>query len=99
MATRPVVAAPDMTVFEAAQLTLENKISGLPVVDDNGHLVGMLSELDCLRALLDSVYNDQEYGTQRVRDVMTPDVDTCHPDDDIVYKSSPLYMRRAGVRF
>lgn len=94
MATHPVVAAPDMTVFEAAQITMENKISGLPVVDGEGQLVGMLSELDCLRTLLDSVYNDQEYGTQRVRDVMTAQVDVCHPDDDIVDVAASMLGNR-----
>ena len=32
-----------------AQLMLKNRISGLPVIDDNGSLVGVVSEGDCLR--------------------------------------------------
>ena len=94
MATRPVVASPNMTVFEAAKLTMQNKISGLPVVDETGKLVGMLSELDCLRVLLDSVYNDQEYGAQRVSDVMTTEVDVCHPEDDIVDVAASMLNNR-----
>ncbi|MFH7319786.1 CBS and ACT domain-containing protein [Desulfurivibrio sp. D14AmB] len=38
----------------AAVIMLEDKISGLPVVDDSGHLVGLLSETDVLRAFVRS---------------------------------------------
>jgi len=36
----------------AALIMLEDKISGVPVVDDNGHLVGLLSETDVLRGFI-----------------------------------------------
>ncbi len=38
----------------AAVIMLEDKISGLPVVDDSGHLIGLLSETDVLRAFVRS---------------------------------------------
>lgn len=41
--------APDATVLEAARLMLQHHISGLPVVDASGKLVGVLSEGDFLR--------------------------------------------------
>jgi CBS domain-containing protein len=48
--TRKVISvAPDSTIVEAAKLMLKNHISGLPVVDDEGTLVGMVSEGDFLR--------------------------------------------------
>jgi CBS domain-containing protein len=37
------------TVFEAAKLMLDRRISGLPVVNDEGHLVGVVTEGDFLR--------------------------------------------------
>jgi len=40
-----------MTFFEAAQLFLKHKISGAPVVNQEGDLVGVLSEKDLFRAL------------------------------------------------
>lgn len=39
----------DATVAEAAKLIAENDISALPVVDDGGRLVGVISEADLLR--------------------------------------------------
>jgi len=48
--TRAIVAlAPDNGVRHAAQLMLDHHVSGLPVVDDQGRLVGMLTEGDLLR--------------------------------------------------
>ncbi len=58
--TRPVVTiAPDATIMEAANLMLRRHISGLPVVDPAGRLVGIVSEGDFLRR--------SEIGTQRKR--------------------------------
>jgi CBS domain-containing protein len=47
------------SVMRAAQLMLQNEISGLPVVDDKGSLVGIVTEGDFLRR--------REIGTQRQR--------------------------------
>jgi CBS domain-containing protein len=48
--TRDVISiAPDATVLQAARLMLQRHISGLPVVDKDGKLVGVLSEGDFLR--------------------------------------------------
>ena len=48
--TRDVISiAPDATVLQAARLMLQHHISGLPVVNKDGRLVGVLSEGDFLR--------------------------------------------------
>jgi CBS domain-containing protein len=48
--TRSVISIdPDATVLQAARLMLQHHISGLPVIDKNGQLVGVLSEGDFLR--------------------------------------------------
>ena len=49
MTRRVVTVPPDATILSAAQLMLEHKISGLPVVDDHGRIVGIVSEHDLLR--------------------------------------------------
>ncbi len=49
MTTEVLTVAPDASVLQAARLMLQNEISGLPVVDDRGNLVGMLTEGDFLR--------------------------------------------------
>jgi acetoin utilization protein AcuB len=45
-------ARPDDTVEEAAALLLEKKISGLPVLDENNRLVGIITRSDIFRVLL-----------------------------------------------
>ncbi len=80
----PVMLGPEMSVYEATHLILSNKISGAMVVDRERRLLGMVSELDCLRTLLAGVYNDDEFGQGRVGDIMTVDVETSRPEDDIV---------------
>ena len=58
--TRKVVSIdPDSTVLQAARLMLQHRISGLPVIDKEGNLVGVLSEGDFLRR--------QETHTERRR--------------------------------
>jgi len=48
--TKTVISIdPDATVLEAARLMLQHRISGLPVIDKTGKLVGVLSEGDFLR--------------------------------------------------
>jgi len=48
--TSPVVSAElDATVIQAAQIMLQKRISGLPVVDKDGRLVGIVTEGDFLR--------------------------------------------------
>ena len=69
MVANPVTVAPGASLFEAMHLILANKVSGLCVVDVRGKLIGILSELDCLRGVLSSVYNDSGIGL--VSDVMT----------------------------
>ncbi|MEK7077096.1 MAG: CBS domain-containing protein, partial [Patescibacteria group bacterium] len=46
-----VTVSPETTYEEAARLLDGHKISGLPVVDKGGNLVGMLSEKDLFKAL------------------------------------------------
>lgn len=49
MTTAVVAARPDMTVRDAAALLADNHISGMPVVDDEGKVVGMITEGDLFR--------------------------------------------------
>jgi len=58
--TAPVVSIePDAPVLQAVQIMLQRHISGLPVIDKDGNLVGMVTEGDFLRRI--------EVGTQRRR--------------------------------
>lgn len=49
MTTQVVSIAPDSSVYDAAKLLAQNRISGMPVVDDTGSVIGIVSEGDLLR--------------------------------------------------
>ena len=51
MSTPVVTVTPDMTVQDAVGLLEEARVSGLPVVDQDDRLLGMLTEFDLLRAI------------------------------------------------
>lgn len=59
MTKKLITIGPDASIVEAAQLMLTNHISGLPVIDKNRKLVGIVSEGDFLRR--------SEIGTQHKR--------------------------------
>jgi CBS domain-containing protein len=48
MTTAVITAKSDTTVRELADILAKNKISGVPVVDDNGRVLGMVSEADII---------------------------------------------------
>lgn len=52
MTKDPITVPPDYTVEETAQILLENKISGAPVVDDMGQIVGVITQTDLFKVLV-----------------------------------------------
>jgi CBS domain-containing protein len=59
MTRRVITVSPDTTIVDAANTMLTHRISGLPVIDAAGKLVGIVSEGDFIRRI--------EIGTQRKR--------------------------------
>ncbi|MEM6926627.1 MAG: CBS domain-containing protein, partial [Myxococcota bacterium] len=57
----------DMRVLKAVRSLLKHRVSGAPVVDDQGRLLGMLSERDCIHALVRAVV--ERLPSSYVRDV------------------------------
>lgn len=48
MTPNPITVTPQTPLKEAISILVENKISGLPVIDDTGNLVGIISETDLM---------------------------------------------------
>jgi acetoin utilization protein AcuB len=53
MTTDVITMSPDDTIIQAAQVMMENKVSGLPVVDQDGRVVGIITESDIFRMVVD----------------------------------------------
>lgn len=68
-------------VVQAMGVLLDKQISGAPVVDDDGQLVGILSEVDLMAVIVQGSYYDESVGI--VSDFMRSPVDTIDPDMDI----------------
>ena len=65
---------PDTDVLDAVHTLVTQRIAGAPVVDDEGNLLGMLSEFDCMKVVLDASYHGRAGGP--VSDYMTTDTKT-----------------------
>lgn len=86
MSRKFVTFSPDMDILEAVDKIVQNNISGGPVIDRLGNLVGVLSEIDCGRAALQGTYHESWSG--RVSEVMRKDFRTVDIDDSIMHIAS-----------
>ena len=67
MTTDVVSVTKETPIYEAMELLIKNEITGMPVVDDEMTLVGVISEKDCLRLF----YADEEEKNKTVQYFMT----------------------------
>lgn len=52
MTPNPITISQDATIGEAAQVMMDSRISGLPVVDSGGKVVGIITESDIFRMVV-----------------------------------------------
>ena len=82
MTVSPVTLSAKTGIYEAIQALLDRSISGATVVDEENRVIGVISEMDCLRAILSGTYHGQVGGT--VGDFMTKEVESADPDKSIL---------------
>jgi len=82
MTTEIVSFAPDMGIHKAIKVLVERRISGAPVIDEGGNLVGILSKKDCLKVAFADSYH-QDLGGQ-VSEYMSAEVETVDAGTSIV---------------
>lgn len=83
MDTRVPTVRPDTDIVAAIRFLLEHRVTGAPVVDDQGHLLGMLTEKDCLKLVTAGVGGQAPSG--RVKDFMEMEVAAISPDTDLYF--------------
>ena len=93
MLSNPVKIKADTDVFEAIHQILVYKVSGVCVVDDNNTLIGVLSEMDCLKAILSAVYNEAP-AAGTAEEFMTRDVITVSLHDNIVDVANDMLVHK-----
>jgi CBS domain-containing protein len=98
MTTKLVTFRPGMDILVAMEMLIRGGISGGPVVDDDGMLVGVLSEKDCLKVGLDYSFNKVRPGfvsSYMERGVET--VDILDSVSDVALLFSEKHFRRFPV--
>ncbi len=82
MKTRVECLSPDAGIDAAVHTLLRRGYSGAPVVDDDGKLIGVLSEHDCIKVLSHALYSGWPSGT--VGDNMSTEHDVVDVNEDLL---------------
>ncbi len=98
MTQKVITAKRDSDIHEVSALLSENRISGLPVVDEENHVIGIVSEADILsmagmekghtfkdilRHILGKPLPERKHGRDRIGDIMSFPAITTRPEVDI----------------
>jgi len=92
MTTNVVTISPDATVDDACAMLLRHHISGLPVVNADNHLVGIVSERDLLELFSDSSCDSHSISEYMQRKVLTV------TEDDHLTDVVDLFVRQGFRR-
>jgi len=87
---------PSDNIHSAVETLLEKRVSGAPVVDETGKLVGVLSKKDCLQVVYAASYH-QDWGG-RVDEYMSREVRTIESGTDII-AAADLFVESVYRRF
>ncbi len=82
MTTNLMTVKPDVDALAAIKQLLSHKITCAPVLDQSGKLIGMFSEVDCMKVVLDASYNQGMSG--KVSDFMTTEIIPVNAESSIV---------------
>jgi CBS domain-containing protein len=75
---------PEQGINEVIDIIIDKKISGAPVLNEDKKLVGIISEKDCLRIIVDQAYHNLPQRSPTVADYMTKNVKTLSADSNVV---------------
>ena len=85
------VFSPNESIFELMKKFVKYKISGGPVLNKNGKIVGVISEADCMKEISDSRYFNMPILDKRVKNFMEKNVDTINSSTSIFDAASRFY--------
>ncbi|WP_339877154.1 CBS domain-containing protein [uncultured Algoriphagus sp.] len=80
MSTNLITFHPDDTIDQVMEVLTKKRISGAPVIDSSGALVGIISEVDCLKEIIKGKYTNTPKFPGKVSEHMSVDVMTLSPD-------------------
>ncbi|SFG61805.1 CBS domain-containing protein [Neptunomonas qingdaonensis] len=83
---------PHMPVVEACGELIKKEMLGGPVINDDGELVGWISEQECLQVIMQVVYHNQRVAT--VQDIMRTDVLSMKPNDEFMAIAEQMLQQK-----
>lgn len=83
-------------VMAAIDTLVKNRVSGAPVIDEHGNLIGLLSEKDCMKVAMQAGYYEQLGGV--VSDYMTTNVITVESEASIL-DIAKLFLEKGPRRY
>ena len=92
MARHLVTLRPDDEVIRAINILIKNKIAGAPVLDEDGNLVGLLTEKDCMQVVINATYHSEYAGL--VSDFMSTDVEVMDAEETVVNAANRFLNKR-----
>jgi predicted transcriptional regulator len=93
-----VVFKPDETIHEVMKKFIKYRISGGPVVNKKGDLIGVISEADCMKEVSDSRYFNLPILDKSVSKFMTSNVDTIDASKTI-FEAASNFFKTSRRRF
>jgi len=98
MTTNLVLFTVEQSIHEVMNAFIKNKISGGPVVDDRGRLIGVISEADCMKEVSDSRYFNMPILDKTVGHFMTKEVETL-PASMTLFDAASRFHQTSRRRF
>jgi len=98
MTTNLVLFTVEQSIHEVMNSFIKNKISGGPVVDDRGKLIGVISEADCMKEVSDSRYFNMPILDKSVGHFMTKEVETL-PASMTLFDAASRFHETSRRRF
>ena len=80
MSTNMILFKKDQSVIEVVEQLIKHRISGGPVIDDHQHVIGIISEGDCIKQISESRYYNMPMEDTTIEKYMSKEVDTISPD-------------------
>ena len=93
-----IVFKPQDTIHEVMTTFIKYRISGGPVLNDQGDLVGVISEADCMKEISDSRYFNMPILDKSVSHFMTKEVDTIQSNLS-VFDAAALFSKSSRRRY
>lgn len=98
MTSQLVIFTPEQSIHEVMRAFIKHRISGGPVVDESGKLVGVISEADCMKEISDSRYFNLPILDKSVAHFMTKEVDTIDANTS-VFDAASLFSKSSRRRY